>query len=93
MFILVALLSGARNERNSHLAEQVYDRMKKLFPQSYDLLTSGVTLLANIYGSIGDLEKASDLRMTLKNSNFKKKIGISRTVINRKIYVGLDLNA
>ena len=57
-FVLVALLSGARNERNSRLAQQVYDRMKKNFPQSKDVLTSGSTLLANLYGSIGDMEQS-----------------------------------
>jgi len=33
--------------------------MTKIFSDSPNVLTSGSTLLANIYGSIGDLKKAS----------------------------------
>jgi hypothetical protein len=83
----VALLSGARNEKNSHLSQEIYDRMKKLFPQSDDLLTSASTLLANVYGSIGDIDRASDIRTQLNKSNAKKKIGLSWTVINGQLYV------
>jgi len=54
----VALLSGIRNEKNSHLARQTYDRMRQLFPESNSLLTSDSILLANIYQKTGDLEKA-----------------------------------
>ena len=89
----MALLSGARNGRHSHLAQQVFDRMKKNFPQSKDVLTSGLILLANVYGSIGDMNRASDLRIQLQNSGFKKEAGISLTVVNGEIYVSLDFNA
>lgn len=45
---LVALLSGARNEKNIHLYERIYNRMKKLFSHSPDQLESAAVLLANI---------------------------------------------
>jgi hypothetical protein len=61
--------------------------MKKLFPQSDDLLISASTLLANVYGSIGDIDRASDIRTELYKSNAKKKIGLSWTVINGQLYV------
>jgi len=55
----VTLLSSLRNSNNIELAQPVYDRMTKIFSDSPNVLTSGSTLLANIYGSIGDLKKAS----------------------------------
>jgi hypothetical protein len=88
----VALLSGARNEKNSHLAQQIYDQMKKRFPQSDDLLTSAAILLANVYGSIGDIDKASDIRIQLSTSGAKKRIGLTWTVVNGEVHVSLHTN-
>jgi hypothetical protein len=89
----VALLSGARNENNSRLAQQVHDRMEKKFSRSKDLLTSASILLGNVYGAIGDIEKASDIRIRLTKSGAKKKIGLSWTVTNGQLYVSLDRNS
>ncbi len=83
----MAVLSGARNDKNSYLAQQVYDRMKKKFPQLQDSLNSAGVLLTNIYGSIGDFEKASNIRAELYQSSAKKKVGITWIVTNGKIYV------
>ncbi len=88
-FLLVALLSGARNKNNYYLAENIYNRMKKLFPDSSDQSTAASILLANIYASTGDIEKAGDIRNQLGKSGAKKKIGLSWTVVNGKIYVSL----
>ena len=85
----VALLSGARNVKNNSLSQQVYDRMKKLFPESQDPLISASILLANVYASTGDIDKASDIR---NQSGVKKKIGLSSTVINGQLYVSLYTN-
>ncbi|CAF1982108.1 unnamed protein product, partial [Rotaria magnacalcarata] len=71
----MALLSGARNHMNANLAQQIYDRMNEVFPQLDDSLVSAATLLANVYGSIGDIDKASDIRTQLTKSGAKKKIG------------------
>ena len=83
----MALLSGARNEKNIHVSENVYKRMKKLFPQQKNPLTSAAILLANVYASSGEIEKASDIRLQLHKSGNKKKIGLSWTAINGQIYV------
>ncbi len=91
IFILVALLSGARNEKNSSLAALVFDRMKQLFPDLPKSLTSASVLLANVYGALGELEKASDIRYKLIKSGVKKQIGISSTVLNGRFYVSLEL--
>ncbi|CAM4763497.1 unnamed protein product [Rotaria magnacalcarata] len=82
----MALLSGARNQINANLAQQIYDRMSKVFPQSDDSLVSAAILLANVYGSIGDIDKASDIRTQLTKSGAKKKIGLSWTVVDGQVY-------
>ncbi|CAF4025664.1 unnamed protein product, partial [Rotaria sp. Silwood1] len=81
-----ALLSGARNEKNINLSQQVYDRMKKLFPESTSPLTSAAVLLANVYASSGEIEKASNIRTQLAQSNTKKKVGLTHTVVNEQIF-------
>jgi hypothetical protein len=83
----VALLSGARNEKNLHLSNSVYNRMKKLFPHHTSPLTSAAVLLANVYASSGDSETASDIRIQLQRSGAKKKIGLTWTVVNGQIDV------
>lgn len=91
IFILVALLSGARNEKNIRLSQNIFDRMKKLFPDSTNPLISAAILLANTYTSSGEVEKASDIRKQLEKSGLKKKVGLTWTSINGKIFVGLKL--
>lgn len=88
----MALLSAARNQMNANLAEQTYDRINKVFPQSNDLFASASVLLANVYESIGDTDKASDIRIQLNKSGVKRKIGLSWTVVNGQIYVSLHKN-
>ncbi|CAF4467336.1 unnamed protein product, partial [Rotaria magnacalcarata] len=36
----MALLSGARNAKNAYLSQNIYDRMKNLFPEKKDPLIS-----------------------------------------------------
>ena len=85
----MALLSGARNENNIRISQIINDRIKKLFPQQTDCLTSAAILLANVYGSSGEIEKASDIRIQLHQSGAKKKVGLTWTVVNGQIYVCL----
>jgi len=87
----VALLSGARNEKNSSLAELVFDRMEQLFPDLPKSLASASVLLANVYTAVGEFEKASNIRKKLIESDVKKQIGLSWTVINGRIHVSLEL--
>ena len=84
---LVAVLSGVRNQLNAPLAEQIVYRMKALFPDLKNALISASVLLANAHGSVGDREKASDIRNQLSRSGAKKKAGLSWTLPDGKIYV------
>ncbi len=84
------MLSGARNENNSNLSQQIFDRMKKIFPDLNNSLTSAAILLANVYSSSGDIEKASDIKIQLKKSGAKEKIGLSWSGVNRKFFVSLE---
>ena len=47
----MALLAGARNEKNCDLSQDIYNEMKKLFPTMKDSLTAAAVLLANTYAS------------------------------------------
>ena len=64
--------------------------MNKLFPQLKDSWMSASVLLANTYTSIGDIGKATDVKMQLAQSGLKKKGGRSwTTTSNGKYYVSL----
>jgi len=56
---LVSLLSSARNQRNSSLSEQIYNRIEKIFPNYKKELIPAAILLANTYQSLGNFEKAT----------------------------------
>ena len=75
----VALLSAARNYKNVQLAERVLARMSTLFADVQQAITSATVLLGNIYGSLGDTEKSSTLRLELTRSGVKKVVGASWT--------------
>jgi hypothetical protein len=86
--ILVAILSGARNSRQQILSKQIYDRMKKLFPDEKKTLISGSILLCNIYSSLGDHEEAENIRLNrIKELGTKVKPGVSWTEFNGEISV------
>ncbi|CAF1315617.1 unnamed protein product, partial [Rotaria sordida] len=48
----MCLLSGVRNNRNKKLSEKIYNRMKSLFPDEKEGLTSSTMLVSNIYSSV-----------------------------------------
>ncbi len=83
----MALLSGARNQRNSSLSADIYRRMEKNFPNYKDELVAAAVLLANTYQSAGDLEKATVIKKKLNVEGAKRKRGLSWTEVNRKIFV------
>jgi hypothetical protein len=89
IFILATLLSGARNQNNTHLSQKVFDCMKKHFPEMTDPLISASILLANVYASSGQIDKASNIRIQLHKSGAKKKMGLSSTVVNGQLAVSL----
>ena len=72
----MALLSGARNMNNISVSQNIYDRMKKLFPQRRNPLTAAAILLSNVYASAGDIDKASDIRIQLHKDLFSKDMYI-----------------
>jgi pentatricopeptide repeat protein len=86
-FVVVALLSGARNEKNTDLAEEVFEQMKRLFPGLTDPLIAASVLLSNTLASSGKFERATEMRMKLNPASAKKKEGLSRTVVNGQFYV------
>ena len=81
------MLSAARNRRNHQLSQQIFDRMKKHFPQSRDSLIAASVLLANVYASTGHMEKASIIRNQFHQLGMKRKIGVSWTFINGQLFV------
>ncbi|CAF4502995.1 unnamed protein product, partial [Rotaria magnacalcarata] len=82
----MAILSGARTSHNSTLSEKIYLRMKSLFPDQKDALTSGSILLCNIYSSLGDHEEAENIRLNrIKEVGKKVQAGLSWTEVNGEI--------
>ena len=53
----MALLSGARNQRNSSMSEKIYNRIQQFFPNYKEELVSAAILLANTYQSSGQFRK------------------------------------
>jgi hypothetical protein len=83
----VSLLSSARNQRNSSLSEQIYNRIEKKFPNYKNELIPAAILLANTYQSSGNLEKAIDIKNKLNVERARKYQGLSWTEVNGKIFV------
>ncbi|CAF1159522.1 unnamed protein product [Adineta steineri] len=76
----MAILSGARNSRNSIVSEKIYERMKLLFQNEKDTLTSGSILLSNIYSSLGQHEEAQHIRLNrIKQVGKKVQPGLAWT--------------
>ncbi|CAF1258461.1 unnamed protein product [Rotaria magnacalcarata] len=84
--VYMPLLSGARNQKYSKLSQEVVDRMQKLFPNMKDSLVAASILLANVYASSGDIGKATDIKIELHKSGAKKRIGVTVTDIDGKLW-------
>ncbi|CAF0963616.1 unnamed protein product [Adineta steineri] len=82
----MSLLSGARNVNNMHLSEKIHHQMEKKFPCMKIPLTSASVLLSNVYGSLGEIDKALNIQMKIQKSGVNKKVGLSRTVVNGQGY-------
>jgi len=62
--------------------------MKHLFPEENEALVSGSILLSNIYTSLGDYERAEDIRLTrIKEFGTKVKPGATWTEVNGELVV------
>ncbi|CAF1288256.1 unnamed protein product [Adineta steineri] len=82
----MALLSGARNARNSHLSKEVYQKIKVLFPNEKNVLISASILLCNISSSLGRHEEAQTIRLDrIKELGNKVKAGLSWTEVNGEV--------
>ncbi|CAF4374933.1 unnamed protein product [Rotaria magnacalcarata] len=60
--------------------------MKKLFPEEKDPLISAAVLLANVYASSGEIDKASDIRLEIYKSGTKKKVGLTWITVDGQVY-------
>ncbi|CAF1219763.1 unnamed protein product [Adineta ricciae] len=81
-----ALLSGARNVRDSNLSNRIYKKMQQLFPDEKNTLIAGSVLLSNIYSSIGDHHRAEDIRTNrIKQFGYNVKVGLSWTSVNNQL--------
>ncbi|CAF1431394.1 unnamed protein product [Rotaria sp. Silwood1] len=82
----MSILSSARNAKDVSLSEKIYHRIETNFANNEKYLTSARILLANTYGLTGNKNMASNVRMILGQSNTKKVVGCSWTVINGKVH-------
>ena len=88
----MALLSGARNQRNSSLSEQIYHRIEKNFPNYKQEMIPATILLANTYQASGNIEKARYIKNKLNVEGAKKKQGLTWTEVNGKIFVSQHIS-
>ncbi|CAF1574329.1 unnamed protein product, partial [Adineta steineri] len=84
----MAILSGARNSRNSIVSEKIYERMKLLFQNEKDTLISGSILLSNIYSSLGNYEEAQHIRLNRIKQQFTAHDQSHR--LSKEIYAEAD---
>lgn len=85
----MSILSSARNAKNVSLAEEIFHRIENNFSNNESGLTSARILLANTYSLSGNHSMSLSIRNKLNQSNTKKLVGYSWTVINEKVYVKL----
>lgn len=88
MFLSVTMISGARNQRQPFLSQRLYDRMKCLFPDHRSELVAASILLSNTYLSVGDEQRAQEVRLD-RIQQFGKKVkpGLTWTAVNGELLV------
>ncbi|UJR29805.1 hypothetical protein I4U23_017349 [Adineta vaga] len=84
--MLMALLSGARNNKDIEIAKKIFHRIQQHFPDLKNRLTSASILLCNVYTSVGEIEKSSNIKNSLNQIGLKKTVGLSWTETNGQIY-------
>lgn len=88
LFILVILLSGARNHRRILLSQRIYDRMTSLFPDHKPALIAASILVSNTYRSVGEDEQAQHVRNNrLEQFGKRVRAGVSWTEVNGELAV------
>ena len=83
----MSILSGARNAKNSSLAQQIFDRIETNFPDDESALISARVLLANTFALNGDKKSAKKTRMQLQQLRTRKVAGLAWTVIDGRVFV------
>jgi hypothetical protein len=81
------MLSSARNAKNISLSEKIFHRIEKNISNDENCLISARILLANTYSLSGNQSMALNIRKKINQSNTKRVIGCSTTVVKEKIYV------
>ena len=83
----MTLLASAARQSNSDLSQKFVDRMQELFPSLEKGLTSASILLANVYASLGEMNKTSAIRTRLSQLGSRKEVGLSWTEVNGQLVV------
>ena len=83
------MLSGARNHKNTDVAEKVFNSLQLHFPEINKSSIPASLLLSNMYASSGNMDKALAIRNQIQQSGIKKEISLSWTVINDKVLVSI----
>ncbi|CAF3520762.1 unnamed protein product [Rotaria socialis] len=67
-------------------AQKLMEEFERLHIPALPMYPSATVLLANVDGSSGHIDKASDIKTQLYQSDTKKRIGLAWTVTNRQVY-------
>ena len=89
--LLVALLGALRVHRQKKLAEMMRHRIGQMFPQHSEVQVAAAVLMANTYSLLGEVEKATDVKIEMHRSGMKKKAGESWTTAEGQFYVSKTL--
>lgn len=78
-----AFLASCRLHGNAYLAELAGKHILELEPEH----CGNYILMSNIYGASGRYEEVSDVRLTMRGQNIKKKPGYSWIEVNSSVHV------
>ncbi|XP_019107397.2 pentatricopeptide repeat-containing protein At3g14730 isoform X1 [Beta vulgaris subsp. vulgaris] len=78
-----AFLAACRLHGNPYFAEVAAKHIYELDPEH----CGSYVLMSNIYGASGQYEVVSDLRLTMKGQNIKKKPGYSWVEVNNSVHI------
>ncbi|CAF0910843.1 unnamed protein product [Didymodactylos carnosus] len=82
----MALLSGARKDRNSSRAQDIYDRMRSLDVTDKNSLAAAAVLLANTYAGQGYYNESIQIKDEMIRDGLKKVMGLSWTTVNGLVH-------
>ena len=89
----MAILSGARNQGNSDLAQRIFNKIQLTFSNQHaGIVTTASVLLANTFATAEDIKKSSKIKGTIYESNIKKTCGISWTEVNGELVVSVKFS-